>query len=58
MAADHAGYGLKCELISLLRAREHQVDDLGTHGLEPVDYPDWPVAWAGRSWTAPPSGAC
>jgi RpiB/LacA/LacB family sugar-phosphate isomerase len=44
VAADHAGYGLKSELISLLRAREHQVDDLGTHGPEAVDYPDLAVA--------------
>ncbi len=44
VAADHAGYGLKCELVPWLRAREHQVDDLGTHGVEPVDYPDLAVA--------------
>jgi RpiB/LacA/LacB family sugar-phosphate isomerase len=44
VAADHAGYGLKCELVSWLRAREHEVDDLGTHGVEPVDYPDLAVA--------------
>jgi RpiB/LacA/LacB family sugar-phosphate isomerase len=44
LAADHAGYGLKCELVSWLRASEHQVDDLGTHGVEPVDYPDLAVA--------------
>jgi RpiB/LacA/LacB family sugar-phosphate isomerase len=43
MASDHAGYGLKCELVSWLRGREHQVDDLGTYGVEPVDYPDLAV---------------
>jgi RpiB/LacA/LacB family sugar-phosphate isomerase len=43
VAADHAGYAMKCELVSWLRAREHLVDDLGTHGSEPVDYPDLAV---------------
>jgi ribose 5-phosphate isomerase B len=40
IAADHAGYLLKQELIASLSALGHDVEDLGTHGLEPVDYPD------------------
>jgi ribose 5-phosphate isomerase B len=40
VAADHAGYGLKCELVAWLRAGEHEVADLGAHSPEPVDYPD------------------
>jgi ribose 5-phosphate isomerase B len=40
IAADHAGYPLKQELIPSLRSLGHEVQDLGTHGLEPVDYPD------------------
>lgn len=40
IAADHAGYALKQQLIPALRSQGHQVEDLGTHSLEPVDYPD------------------
>jgi RpiB/LacA/LacB family sugar-phosphate isomerase len=40
IAADHAGYGLKQELIPSLRALGNEVEDLGTHSAEPVDYPD------------------
>jgi ribose 5-phosphate isomerase B len=40
IAADHAGYVLKQELIPSLDSLGHEVEDLGTHGLEPVDYPD------------------
>ena len=40
IGADHAGYALKQDLIPSLRADGHEVQDLGTHGPEPVDYPD------------------
>jgi ribose 5-phosphate isomerase B len=40
IAADHAGYALKQELIPSLRALGQEVEDLGTHSPEPVDYPD------------------
>ncbi|HEY9441874.1 MAG TPA: ribose 5-phosphate isomerase B [Gemmatimonadales bacterium] len=40
IAADHAGYRLKQELIPSLRALGHEVTDLGTHSTDPVDYPD------------------
>jgi ribose 5-phosphate isomerase B len=40
IAADHAGYALKQELVPALRALGHEVQDLGTHGTDPVDYPD------------------
>ena len=40
IAADHAGYALKQELIPSLRSLGYQVEDLGTHSPEPVDYPD------------------
>jgi ribose 5-phosphate isomerase B len=40
IAADHAGYALKQELIPSLRSLGHDVQDLGTHSAEPVDYPD------------------
>ena len=40
VAADHAGYVLKQELIPSLRSLGHDVQDLGTHSSAPVDYPD------------------
>jgi ribose 5-phosphate isomerase B len=40
IAADHAGYLLKQELIPTLRSLGHRVEDLGTDSQEPVDYPD------------------
>lgn len=39
IAADHAGYELKQELIPSLRAIG-EVEDLGTYSTDPVDYPD------------------
>lgn len=40
IAADHAGYDLKQELIPALRTLGQELEDLGTHTPEPVDYPD------------------
>jgi ribose 5-phosphate isomerase B len=39
IASDHAGYRLKQALIAHLKGAGHDVDDLGTHSEEPVDYP-------------------
>jgi ribose 5-phosphate isomerase B len=39
LAADHAGYLLKDELVSWLQEQGHEVTDLGTNGPESVDYP-------------------
>jgi ribose 5-phosphate isomerase B len=47
IAADHAGYALKQELIISLRSLGHEVEDLGTHGTDPVDYPDVAESLAG-----------
>ena len=41
LAADHAGYALKDELVAWLRADGHEVLDLGTNGPDSVDYPDY-----------------
>ena len=41
IACDHAGVSLKRHLVELLRARGHEVLDLGTDGPESVDYPDY-----------------
>jgi ribose 5-phosphate isomerase B len=39
LAADHAGYILKDELVRWLAEQGHEVSDLGTNGPESVDYP-------------------
>ena len=39
IGSDHAGYELKQHLIDTLEGLGHEVDDHGTHSLEPVDYP-------------------
>jgi ribose 5-phosphate isomerase B len=39
VGADHAGYALKQHLVQYLKAAGHEVDDLGTHSEESVDYP-------------------
>jgi len=41
LAADHAGYVLKDELVDWLRKEGHDVTDLGTNGPESVDYPQY-----------------
>ncbi len=39
IGGDHAGYPLKAHLVATLRDLGHDVDDRGTDGIEPVDYP-------------------
>lgn len=41
LAADHAGYVLKDELVRWLSDNGHEVEDLGTNGPESVDYPEF-----------------
>ena len=40
IASDHAGVALRRTLVTFLRGRGLAVQDLGTEGPEPVDYPD------------------
>ena len=40
IGADHAGFALKQHLVATLARLGHQIDDLGTHSSEPVDYPE------------------
>ena len=40
MASDHTGVALRHTLIAYLRGRGLAVQDLGTEGSDPVDYPD------------------
>ncbi len=46
IASDHAGVALKGVLVTELRALGHEVLDLGTHGTDSVDYPDFGHALA------------
>jgi ribose 5-phosphate isomerase B len=40
VAADHAGFPLKDEVLAILREAGHEPIDLGTHTTDPVDNPD------------------
>jgi ribose 5-phosphate isomerase B len=40
LGSDHSGVALKTALRDELRAKGIAVEDIGTHGTEPVDYPD------------------
>jgi ribose 5-phosphate isomerase B len=40
VGADHAGYELKSRVVEELRAWGHEVEDVGTHSADPVDFPD------------------
>jgi ribose 5-phosphate isomerase B len=40
IGADHAGFALKQHLVATLARLGHDVEDLGTHSSDPVDYPD------------------
>ncbi len=44
LGADHAGYRYKQEIASWLKGKGHAVIDLGAHGEERVDYPDFGAA--------------
>ena len=46
IGSDHAGFALKAQLADHLRSQGHEVDDLGTHSEESVDYPDFGAAVA------------
>jgi ribose 5-phosphate isomerase B len=46
IGSDHAGWSLKQELGASIRGAGHEVRDLGTHGPESVDYPDFARAVA------------
>ena len=41
IGADHAGFDLKETLKAWLLERGYEVQDIGTHSVEPVDYPDY-----------------
>ncbi|MFC0216409.1 ribose 5-phosphate isomerase B [Paenibacillus chartarius] len=41
IGADHAGYRLKDVLVPFLKELGHEVIDVGSHGPDSVDYPDY-----------------
>ena len=41
LGSDHGGVELKDALVTYLQEKGHEVQDLGTHGTESVDYPDY-----------------
>jgi ribose 5-phosphate isomerase B len=47
VGADHGGYKMKMALISVLEEMGYDILDLGTDGLESVDYPDFASLVAG-----------
>ncbi len=46
IGSDHAGFELKKVLREFLEQSGHQVIDVGTEGVQPVDYPDYAEAVA------------
>ena len=44
IGSDHAGFELKEAVKAFLAAEHHEVVDVGTHGPDPVDYPDYAQA--------------
>ncbi len=40
IGGDHAGFPLKGPVVDFLRMEGHEVEDVGTHSAEPVDFPD------------------
>ena len=43
IATDHAGIDLKDITVEMLRAKGHEVEDLGPYSKDRVDYPDYAV---------------
>lgn len=41
VASDHGGYGLKQTILHCLQKRQLAYQDLGVHGEDSVDYPDY-----------------
>jgi ribose 5-phosphate isomerase B len=40
LGCDHAGFPMKAAVAEVIRALGHQVEDLGSHTPDPVDFPD------------------
>ena len=40
LGCDHAGFPMKAQVVEVIRDLGHEVEDLGTHSPDPVDFPD------------------
>ena len=40
VGSDHAGFPMKAELLSFLKGLGHEIEDVGSHDPNPVDFPD------------------
>ena len=47
IGSDHAGYELKEQVVQYIRELGYEVEDLGTHSSDSVDYPDFAGKVAG-----------
>jgi ribose 5-phosphate isomerase B len=56
VGADHAGLDLKRHLVDVLRRLGDEVDDLGTHTADSVDYPDYAARVAEQVAAGDPTG--
>jgi ribose 5-phosphate isomerase B len=43
IGGDHGGYDLKVLVVEYLRRQGHEVEDIGAHGHDSVDYPQYAV---------------
>lgn len=43
IASDHGGFDLKQEIIKFLKEKKIEILDLGNHGTDSVDYPDYAI---------------
>jgi ribose 5-phosphate isomerase B len=48
IGSDHRGFTVKGKVVDLLKRLGHNVDDVGTNGVEAVDYPDFARQVAGK----------
>lgn len=48
IGSDHRGFQLKEQLVALLRSKHHEIEDVGTHTPDSVDYPDYAAIVARR----------
>lgn len=52
IGSDHRGFAVKGKIVALLKRLAHEVDDLGAHSSDAIDYPDVAAEVARRVSTA------
>lgn len=48
IGSDHAGFPLKATIVAFVKSLGHEVEDVGSHDPNPVDFPDIARAVTGR----------